>query len=104
MNSTHFTDWQTSGRNARFGIENELILPFNRNKWSILLQPTYQYFRDSVTIKSNVSTDDLYSIDYQSIELQLGVRYYAFLNENSKLFANILFVNDVNLNGNFMIE
>src|SRR5699024_5886339 len=28
----------------RIGIEAEYILPFNKNKWSVAIEPTYQYY------------------------------------------------------------
>ncbi|MFK7948516.1 MAG: hypothetical protein AB8G11_13070 [Saprospiraceae bacterium] len=103
LKSPIFTDWNTTGTGFRFGIENEIVFPFNKNKWSLLIEPTYQYFRDSITVKNDFLTDDLYELDYQSIELQLGFRYYMFLNQNSKLFANILYVQDIDFNSALMI-
>lgn len=70
----------------RFGIEAELIMPFNKNKWSLILEPTYQYFK---------SENDFFKVDYKSIELPIGIRHYFFINENSKLFINGLFVFDI---------
>lgn len=29
----------------RFGIEAEFIIPVNKNKWAILIEPTYQYYK-----------------------------------------------------------
>ena len=31
--------------NFRLGIELEFILPYNKNKWAIIFEPTYQYFK-----------------------------------------------------------
>lgn len=77
----------------RFGIEAEFIMPFNKNKWSLLIEPTYQYFKSEQVIESgNVK------IDYKSIELPLGIRHYFFLNENSKIFINGSFLLDFSLN------
>ncbi|WP_299778608.1 outer membrane beta-barrel protein [uncultured Formosa sp.] len=72
--------------NLRFGVEAEYILPFNKNKFAILLEPTYQYYKES---------DD---VDYKSIELPIGFRYYLFLNDKSKIFTNISLVYDVPIN------
>lgn len=40
--------------NLRFGVEAEYILPFNKNKFAILFEPTYQYYKeaDEVDYKS----------------------------------------------------
>ncbi|MHA7057299.1 tRNA modification GTPase [Aquimarina sp. M1] len=69
---------------ARFGIEAEFILPFNRNKWSFFAEPTYQSYKESFTFESGIKVD----VDYTSIELPLGIRHYLFLSKQSKLFVN----------------
>jgi hypothetical protein len=88
----------SSSRNAdfgtkagfRFGIEGEFILPFNKNKWAVILEPTYQYF------KSELTTDVF--VDYKSVELPIGLRYYLFLNKNSRIFVNGSMVLDFPIN------
>jgi len=84
----------------RFGIEAEFILPFNKNKWGIIVEPTYQYFKSEQSKETgNVSGGILVSrIDYKSIELPVGVRYYFCLNDKSKLFTNISYVFDFSNN------
>lgn len=81
---------------ARFGMEAEFILPFNKNKWGIIIEPTYQYFKSEQSSEtSNISGGILVSkVDYKSIELPVGVRHYFYLNDNSKLFTNISSVMD----------
>lgn len=71
----------------RFGIEGEFIMPFNKNKWSVIIEPTYQYFKAE-------KEDDGRTIiaDYQSIELPIGFRHYFFLSKNSKIFLNASYV------------
>ncbi|WP_298553835.1 tRNA modification GTPase [uncultured Algibacter sp.] len=73
-----------------FGIEAEFILPFNKNKWSLIIEPTYQSFIEEST--RNVI------INYSSIELHTGVRHYFFLNDNSKIFINASVIYDFGLN------
>jgi outer membrane protein with beta-barrel domain len=82
----------------KFGIETEFILPFNNNKWSIILEPTYQSYKSKKELITNeVSGGVLYAnIDYQSIEIPVGFRYYMHLNKNSKIFANISYLFDFN--------
>lgn len=77
--------------NYRLGLELEFVLPYNRNKWGIIVEPTYHYFK----AKKTKETEKIFGgtleaeVDYQSIELPVGVRHYFFLNENSKIFADI---------------
>ena len=84
-----------SKTNFRIGIEAELVLPFNKNKWSIIFEPNYSaYTSEKITTRSG---DQLYNItmdSYSLINLPLGIRHYMFLSPKSKLFidgqANIL--------------
>lgn len=68
----------------RIGAEFEFILPFNKNKWSIILEPTYQQFSNFVELSMSRSAD----VDYQSIEFPFGLRYSFYLSERSRLFIN----------------
>lgn len=77
----------------RLGAEAEYIMPFNKNKWALIIEPTFQYYKSEFT-----KNRQYYKIDYKSIELPLGVRYYIFLNEKSKIYVNSSFVVDFDLN------
>ena len=83
----------------RFGVEAEFLMPFNKNKWAIIIEPTYQYYRSEKSQeKDNVNGGTLISkVDYRSIELPIGVRHYLYLNDSSKLFLNLSYVIDLNL-------
>lgn len=85
-NPTSYTDLG-SQINFRIGVESELILPFNKNKWGIIFDPSYQYFNSSGQNGSNTI-----DIHYQSIEFPLGLRHYFFLNDNLKIFVNGVFI------------
>lgn len=82
---------------ARFGIEVEFIFPFNKNKWSIILEPTYQSFKSANDAKliPHAAIADFAEIDYTSIEIPIGIRHYLFLNKNSKFFVNGSIVLDI---------
>jgi hypothetical protein len=91
----HFDD-QTQ---FNFGIEFEYIMPFNKNKWSVFIEPTYQYFKeeDKPIDYNNVTV----SINYSSIEVPIGIRYFIFLNNSSKVFINVAFIPDLVLKNEF---
>lgn len=76
--------------NFGFGIELEYILPFNKNKWSVSIEPTYQRFKNQGRSKLNKVFNEelLVSVEYKSIELPISLRHYFYLNNNSKIFAN----------------
>uniref|UniRef100_UPI004049BF5A tRNA modification GTPase n=1 Tax=Flavobacterium sp. TaxID=239 RepID=UPI004049BF5A len=82
-----------------FGIEAEFILPYNKNKWGIIFEPSFQSFNAEKTINATtVSGGKLNSkVDYSSIEIPIGIRHYFFLNNNSKIFLNASYVYDYNL-------
>ena len=83
-----------NGIDLAIGIEAEFILPFNNNKWSFIIEPTYPSF---TVEKSTIgSLDD--EINYSTIECNAGVRHYFFLNDNSKIFINTSFIYDLRIN------
>jgi len=73
--------------NFRIGFEAEVRLPFNKNKWGIMFDPSYQYFNSSGQ-NGSFKVD----INYQSIEFPLGLRHYFFLNDNLNVFINALWI------------
>jgi hypothetical protein len=73
------------GTAFRLGISVESFLPFNKGKWSVLAEPTYQSYKSK-------SPNDA---EYTSLEIPLGIRHSFFLNDNSRIFANALFFLDV---------
>jgi hypothetical protein len=76
----------------RIGLEAEYILPFNNGKWAIFIEPTYRNYNaekevvyvDFFTIKKTT----LITVEYNSVELPIGARYYMFLNKKSALYVN----------------
>ena len=64
-----------------FGLEASLILPFNKNKWAVTFEPTYQYYK-AEDPRPNYEN----SVDYQSIELPVGITYNIFFSQSSKIF------------------
>lgn len=84
----------------RIGVEFEYVLPFNKNKWGIVIEPTYQYFKGEKTIPiDNVSGGELETkVDFSSLQIPFGVRYYLFLTERVKLFTNLFYVPLITMN------
>ncbi|KIA90526.1 outer membrane beta-barrel protein [Kaistella jeonii] len=85
---------------AGIGLEAEFVFPFNKNKWAIIFEPTYQSY------KAEQETDAGFliggrlktKVDYKSLELPIGLRHYMFLDDHSILFVNVQAVFDLNLN------
>ncbi|MDC6405612.1 MULTISPECIES: tRNA modification GTPase [Maribacter] len=100
----------SSFRNADFGSQNEFrigaelefILPFNRNKWALIVEPTYRNFKArtrSQQRSSFVPNSDFYAVvNYTSLEIPIGFRHYMFFGENFKLFLNASALIDLPIN------
>ncbi len=73
--------------NFRLGAEAEFIMPFNRNKWSLTIEPTFEYF-NAEKVKSNA----IVTMHFNAIEFPVGLRHYFFLNKDVKLFADAMFI------------
>lgn len=77
--------------NARFGVELEYLFAGNNNRWSVFLEPSYQSFKGDAElfIQGTVNITRLIAIDYQSIEVPIGIRYYIPVGtDNSKIFLS----------------
>jgi hypothetical protein len=102
VQSSTSDEWDTdfgNKLNPGFGIEAEFIFPFNKNKWSVIVEPTYQYFNVKKSREAAISGGILVSkVNYQSIELPVGVRHYFYLNDKSKIFMNVSYVFDFSKN------
>ena len=73
----------------RVGIEIEKILSFNRNKWAIFIEPSYQYYKNSIEKRNNPFTLDTHNtIDYKTLSIPIGVRHFMYVNNKSKLFID----------------
>lgn len=83
-----------------FGVEAEIILPFNKNKWSFVIEPTYQSYKNTKTkLATNVSGGQLISkATYSSVELPVSLRHYLFLSNQSSFFITASYVLDFSSN------
>ena len=89
----------------RFGGEFEMILPFNNDKWALVVEPSYQTYKSNKTVVSTivVGTNNYYNYraKYSTIEIPFGIRYYVFFNDNSKIFVNgfysLIYTNDASI-------
>lgn len=97
-----------SQTNFGIGLEAEFIMPFNKNKWAVIVEPT---FRNSSTLESTVETSYnipgrqlTASLTYKSFEIPVGFRHYMYLDKQSKLFLNAQIVFDAILESNFNMK
>ncbi len=96
ISSSRDTDFGTRV-NVRLGAEMEFIFPFNKNKWAVIFEPTFQYF---IAKEKTITGTYLADINYKSIENPLGIRHYFYINKNnnSKIFLNASYIFDLPLN------
>lgn len=83
----------------RIGLEFEFILPFNKDKWALLFEPTYRNYQSTTTQNLSFSPDlIILDADYSSVEFAAGIRHYSFITKNSVLFFSGYMLNDMELN------
>ena len=73
---------------AKVGVEFEHVFGFNRNKWSVFYEPTYQTYKSETAKVFSPYLSTKWSIDYKYLDHYFGFRYYMFLNNNAKIFLS----------------
>ncbi|MEP3210091.1 MAG: hypothetical protein ABJN95_12910 [Maribacter sp.] len=83
----------------RAGVELEAVLPFNKNKWAIIAEPTFNSYTDEaeITVQSSI-VQIVANINYKSLELPIGIRHYMFVSDKFKLFLNASALLDIPFN------
>ncbi len=77
----------------RIGLEAELNIPFDSYKWGILFEPSYQSY------KSDAVSDGLMaSLTLSSVEFPIGLRYYVYINDNTRVYFNGFYIPGLALN------
>lgn len=74
-----------------FGAELEYVFGFFKNKWSVFLNPTYGKYKSSTNYEYSTTfgtKNETINSEISIIEIPIGVRYYSFLNDNSKIFLD----------------
>ncbi len=69
--------------NYVLGLNAEFIFPFNMQKWAFVFKPTYQSYKTKDPRPYYTNT-----VEYQSIELPIGIKYNMFLTLNSNVFIS----------------
>lgn len=82
------------------GIEAEFFMPFNKNKWSVIVEPQYQYYKAEKSFEADYVSGNyiIAKTDYKSIDLPVGIRHYFFLSDKSKFFINALYSFNFSMN------
>jgi len=92
----------------RLGIEAEFILPFLNNKWAVTLESNYNTFKSETEITylrtAAITRSTIVSVNYKAIDNPIGLRYFIFFNEQSKLFVGANYVFSASLGENILAE
>lgn len=84
--------------NYRIGLDLNLLLPFNHNRWSIFIEPTYQHFSGHKVIERTYYLPRDVNADYKSLEMPMGLKYNYQLNNNLIVFFRGGLVVDIPFN------
>lgn len=102
LNSPMYSNYYDFGSatGPLFGVEAEWILPFNNNKWGLFINPNYKSFKknDPKTGASGTNPRG-WQVDITYISTPIGVRYYMFLNNKSRIFVNAAYVIGIKAGG-----
>jgi hypothetical protein len=77
----------------RLGLEVECILGFLNNKWSFFVEPIYSSYSSEKEVTYKTGTLPALdvqkaTVNFESIDLTVGIRHYMLLDDTSKLFLN----------------
>ncbi|MGQ8337747.1 hypothetical protein ACUNWD_14455 [Sunxiuqinia sp. A32] len=104
MNEFKYAEFEANS-SVNIGVETEFILPFRNNKWSVILEPSYQRFKSKALIPYTYQAQvEQVSVDFQSIDALVGLRHYWYLNNSNKLFANAGWVYPIYKKGQMLFE
>ncbi|MCY2688474.1 outer membrane beta-barrel protein [Salinimicrobium sp. TH3] len=87
----------------RIGLEAEYVFPWNKNKWSVFIEPVYQQVKGEKEfnyVSYNPDKVTTFTVDYSMISVPVGLRHYFFLNDDSRLFVNAAYVFNSYVNSN----
>lgn len=66
----------------RIALEAEFVLPFNKNKWSIILESSFSYYKDSKDIPGYSN-----EILLKTVDLSVILKHHIFLNNYLKFYT-----------------
>lgn len=71
------------------GFEAEFNLPYNNNKWSLIIEPSINTFKgEKTTLYSNGTPTETVETNFKYLQIPIGIRHYFYLNDTSKIFVN----------------
>lgn len=74
---------------VKFGAEIEHVLGFNKNKWAVFYEPSYQNYTAEgirVVVLNHIENKFNWKVKYNYLDHYLGFKHFMFLGEESKIF------------------
>lgn len=92
--STQRYDIDTKKTDLAYGLELEYVLATNRNKWSFFIEANYNKIEEEIDLEDPLggTTDERAVLKFSSVQVPVGARYYSFLNDDFKIFADAMLV------------
>lgn len=86
----------------KLSVEAEFMLPFNKDTWSIFINPTYYKFEPTKSYVSYVNNPGFFndgdqvnfetSVSYTQFEIPVGFRSYVYTKKSSRVFINAAYI------------
>lgn len=86
-----------SNQSFRLGLEAEWVFAYNKYKWAVVFEPTFQSYQPEVEAHDAM-------IKYSAIEFPIGVRYYYHLSDQTRLYLNGFYIPGFAMNFNSQIK
>ena len=79
------------------GLQFEMVIPYHKNKWAIVFEPTFQYLNSE-------AENGITNIKLRAIEFPMGLRYYFNLNDHTRFYLNGFYNSNFAINFKSRIE
>ena len=87
---------------VKVGLDAEFFLPFNKNSWSIFINPMYGKYTIDKNYEGLINNPGFvengtyinYDVktSFSQLDVPIGLRYYKYINSSSKIFFNAAYV------------
>jgi hypothetical protein len=78
-----------SDMDYRFGMEIEMMLPFNKSKWAFYIDPSFVKYNSEAKVYDYYGEPEYLEAKFTSFKVSFGLRYYLYLNPKSRLYVGI---------------
>lgn len=90
------------------GVEIEIALPHKKNKWALVIEPSFHFLkaekRINIDPSYSIGSSDVVTANYKALEIPIGFRHNMFLNKDSKLFLDAFISPNLSLNSEIDFE